>query len=246
MIRSIQKVLFFHKTTTIMKIELLVISYIITLLTGSYNLKAQTKKPINKTQKGVIVGAGSGAVIGGIIGSKSKNTALGAILGATVGGSIGAIIGNKMDKQAKKLEDELGKAAKIERVGEGIKVTFDNKLLFDFGKATLSDLNKDALKKFANTLNQYPDTELIVMGHTDSKGSDGFNQALSNKRAIAVSNHLDAIGVAKSRLVAKGKGESQPIVSNNSEYNRSLNRRVEIAIFANEKMKADAKAEAGN
>jgi outer membrane protein OmpA-like peptidoglycan-associated protein len=222
------------------------IIFIITLIVCNYAfIQGQSKKPINKTQKGVIVGASSGAVIGGIIGSKSKNTALGAILGATVGGSIGAIIGNKMDKQAKKLEEELGKAAKVERVGEGIKVTFDNKLLFDFGKATLSDINKDALKKFANTLNEYPDTELVVLGHTDSKGSDGFNLALSNKRAKAVVRHLDTIGVDSNRLAAKGKGESQPVASNNTEYNRSLNRRVEIAIFANEKMKTEAKTEAG-
>lgn len=208
---------------------------------------AQTKKKttLNKTQKGAIIGATSGAVIGGIIGSKSKNTAMGAILGATVGGAVGAVIGNKMDKQAKKIEEELGKAAKVERIGEGIKVTFDNKMLFAFGKSYLNDDNKADLQKFAGTLNEYPDTDILIVGHTDSIGSNGTNQSLSNRRAWSVSNYLDEIGVAKSRLKASGKGETQPIVSNNSEYNRSLNRRVEIAIYANDKMKAEAKAEAG-
>jgi outer membrane protein OmpA-like peptidoglycan-associated protein len=207
--------------------------------------QTQPKKKINKTQKGAIIGGTTGAVIGGIIGSKSKNTALGAILGATVGGAVGAIIGNKMDKQAKKIEEELGKAAKVERVGEGIRVTFDNKMLFAFGKSTLNDDNKTDLQKFAGTLNEYPDTDLMIIGHTDNVGSNGFNQSLSNSRARAVSNYLDEIGVGSSRLKASGKGESQPVVSNSSEYNRSLNRRVEIAIYANDKMKAEAKAEAG-
>ena len=238
-----------------MKSKIVIISLVSLIFMGLANevssqIKAtssqtQPKKKVNKTQRGAVIGGATGAVIGGIIGSKSKNTALGAILGATVGGAVGAIIGNKMDKQAKKIEEELGKAAKVERVGEGIRVTFDNKMLFAFGKATLNDDNKSDLKKFAGTLNEYPDTDLMIIGHTDSIGSNGFNQSLSNSRARTVSNYLDEIGVGSNRLKASGKGESQPIVANNSEYNRSLNRRVEIAIYANDKMKAEAKAEAG-
>lgn len=197
---------------------------------------------LNKTQKGAIAGVGAGGVIGGIIGSKSNNTALGAIIGATIGGAAGTIIGSQMDKQAKKLEDEIGKAAKIERVGEGIKVTFDNNLLFAFGKSYLNEENKADLKKFAGNLNEYPDTDLLIVGHTDSKGSDAFNQTLSLERSSSVKSYLNSIGVTNTRLNVIGKGENEPIVSNNTEYNRSLNRRVEITITANEKMKSEAKS----
>ena len=234
---------------TIMKKLLLLIAIAFIYSAGAEaQLISSPQKPkskLNKTQQGAIIGVATGGVIGGIIGSKSKNTALGAILGATVGGAVGAIIGNKMDKQAKKIEDELGKAAKVERVGEGIRVTFDNKMLFAFGKSYLNDDNKTDLQKFAGTLNEYPDTDLLIVGHTDNVGSNGFNQSLSVRRSSAVKYYLDEIGVANSRLKASGKGESQPIVSNSSEYNRSLNRRVEIAITANDKMKAEAKTEAG-
>jgi outer membrane protein OmpA-like peptidoglycan-associated protein len=229
-------------------LSLLLLASTQSLVFAQINVSTTQQKPkpkLNKTQKGAIIGVVTGGVVGGIIGSKSKNTALGAILGATVGGAVGAVIGNKMDKQAKKIEEELGKAAKVERVGEGIKVTFDNKMLFAFGKSYLNDDNKADLQKFAGTLNEYPDTDLLIVGHTDNVGSNATNQSLSVRRASAVKAHLDEIGVANSRLKASGKGESQPVVSNNSEYNRSLNRRVEIAIYANDKMKADAKTEAG-
>ena len=203
------------------------------------------KSGMNKTEKGAVIGASSGAVIGGVIGNKSKNTALGAILGAAVGGTIGAVIGNKMDKQAKKIEDELGKTATVERVGEGIKLTFNSQLLFDFGKADLRESNKVDLQKLAETLKQYPDTDLLIVGHTDNVGSDSFNKNLSEKRASAVSSYLNSLGVATNRLRIEGLGESQPSTSNDTESNRSQNRRVEIAIYANEKMKTEAKQEVG-
>lgn len=202
--------------------------------------QAGTKKGMNKTEKGAVIGASSGAVVGGIIGNKSKNTALGAIIGAAVGGSVGAIIGNRMDKQAKKMEEDLAGTATVERVGEGIKLTFDSQLLFDFGKSNLKESNKDDLRKFAETLKEYPDTEILIVGHTDNVGSNSFNQTLSKKRAAAVSNFLAALGVSNSRLATMGKGETQPIVSNETDESRSQNRRVEIAIYANEKMKQEA------
>jgi outer membrane protein OmpA-like peptidoglycan-associated protein len=202
---------------------------------------SQSKKELNKTKKGTIAGATTGAVIGGMIGNKSRNTALGAILGATVGGSIGAVIGNKMDKKAEKLEEELGKTAKVERVGEGIKVTFDSKLLFDFGKTNLKDENKESLRKFAKTLNESADTDLLIVGHTDNIGSDAFNNNLSLKRAATVNAFLGSLGVENKRLKASGKGESQPLTGNGTENDRAQNRRVEIAIFANEKMKTESK-----
>ena len=203
------------------------------------------KSGMNKTEKGAVIGASSGAVIGGIIGNKSKNTALGAILGAAVGGTVGAVIGNKMDKQAKKMEDELGKTATVERVGEGIKLTFNSQLLFDFGKAELRESNKVDLQKLAETLTQYPDTDLLIVGHTDNVGSDSFNKNLSEKRAAAVSSYLNSLGVASNRLRIEGLGEGQPTTSNDTETDRAQNRRVEIAIYANEKMKTEAKKETG-
>lgn len=208
--------------------------------------KSAGKTGMNKTEKGAVVGASSGAVVGGIIGNRSKNTALGAILGAVVGGSVGAVIGNKMDKQAKKMQEDLGGTATVERVGEGIKLTFDSQLLFDFGKSNLKESNKSDLKQFASTLKEYPDTELLIVGHTDNVGSNSFNQSLSKRRASAVSNQLSAFGVGYSRLRTLGKGENQPITSNESEESRSQNRRVEIAIYANSEMKSSAKQEAGN
>ncbi len=206
--------------------------------------KDKDKSGMNKTEKGAVIGAASGAVVGGIIGNKSKNTALGAILGAAVGGTVGAVIGSKMDKQAKKLEEELGNAATVERVAEGIKLTFNSQLLFDFGKTDLKEGNKTDLQKFAETLKQNPDTDLLIVGHTDDVGSDGFNQTLSEKRADAVSSYLSFLGVANNRLKIQGKGESQPAVANSTEESRAQNRRVEIAIYANERMKAEAAQEA--
>lgn len=212
--------------------------------------KAQTsgeksKSDMNKTTKGTIIGASSGAVIGGIIGNKSKNTAIGAIIGAAAGGAIGAVIGNKMDKQAKKMEEVLGQTATVERVGEGIKLTFDSQLLFDFGKTSLLGSNKQTLENFAETLKQNQDTDLLIIGHTDNVGSNAFNQSLSESRAAAVSNQLASNGVSNSRLKTKGMGETQPAVSNATEGSRAQNRRVEIAIYANEKMKTEAKQETG-
>jgi outer membrane protein OmpA-like peptidoglycan-associated protein len=210
------------------------------LFAGCKTTKSQTQKKMNKTEKGAVIGGSSGAVIGGIIGNKKNNTALGAILGAAVGGTIGVIIGNKMDKQAKKIQDDLGKAATVERVGEGIKVTFDSQLLFDFGKTDVKEANKADLRKLAETLTENPDSNLLIVGHTDNVGSESFNQTLSKNRARAVSYQLTSAGVSSSRLKVQGKGESQPTVSNDTEDNRSQNRRVEIAIYANNKMKTEA------
>lgn len=221
-----------------------------TLLFGCKNAqKAQTdtteESRMNKKEKGAVVGASSGAVIGGIIGNKSKNTVLGAIIGAAAGGAVGVIIGNKMDQQAKELEEDLGKIATVERVAEGIKLTFNSQLLFDFGKATLQESNKRDLRNFAETLVQYPDTDLLIVGHTDNVGSASFNQTLSENRAASVSDYLASLGVNRNRLKIQGDGKRQPIVSNDTEENRAQNRRVEIAIYASEKMKSEAKKEVG-
>lgn len=207
--------------------------------------KTSQKSRMTKAEKGGAVGASTGAVAGGMIGSRSDNTVLGAILGAAVGGSIGVIVGHKMDKQAKEMEAELGKTATVERVGEGIKLTFNSQLLFDFGKATLMETNKNDLQKFAESLRLNPETDLLIVGHTDDAGSEAFNLDLSEKRANAVANQLVDGGVNIKRMKIQGWGEGQPVVLNDTEAGRAQNRRVEIAIFANDAMKMEAKKEAG-
>ncbi len=194
----------------------------------------------NKTQKGAAIGAGAGAVIGGLIGKKSDNTAVGAILGATIGGAVGAVVGNQMDKQAAKMQKDLGKDVAVERVGEGIKLTFDSQLLFDYGKADLRESNKASLRKLSESLKDYPNTNILVVGHTDNVGTDTYNLTLSEKRASSVADYLKSVGVTGSRLSIQGRGETEPKVENDNDNGRQLNRRVELAIYANETMKQEA------
>lgn len=197
-------------------------------------------KSMSTTAKGGVIGAGTGAVIGGLIGKKSGNTATGAILGAAIGGAGGAVIGKVMDKQKKKIEEELGEDAEVERVGEGIRVRFDSGILFKVGSAHLSETAKKDLRKLANTLTEYPDTDVLVEGHTDSSGSEEMNQGLSERRASAVANYIHLENISRSRLLTRGYGETQPIADNATAEGKMQNRRVEIAITANEKMKKDA------
>jgi len=195
-------------------------------------------------RKGAIIGAGSGAVVGGLIGNKAGNTALGAILGAAVGGAAGAYIGNYMDKQAAELDQDLA-GAKIERVGEGIKITFDSGILFDVNKATLRPASEEQLTKLAAILNKYPDTNILLEGHTDATGTDEYNLNLSRLRAQSVEAFLASQAVPGNRFTIMGYGETQPIASNDTEEGRQLNRRVEVAIYANEKLKEAASKAAG-
>jgi len=194
---------------------------------------------MNKTQKGAVIGTAGGAAAGAVIGRASGNTALGAIIGATVGGVTGAVIGNQMDKQAEELKKEVPNAT-VERVGEGIIVELSDKVLFDFGKSDLSVVSQQSLDKIIVVLNKYPDTNIEIQGHTDSKGSTEFNQSLSVKRANSVYNYLTSKSLASSRLNIKGFGEDAPKYTNDTEDGRAQNRRVEFLITANEKMKAEA------
>lgn len=193
----------------------------------------------SKTFKGGAIGAGTGGAIGGLIGSKSDNTAKGAILGAVIGGSAGALIGNYMDKQARELEQDL-EGADIERVGEGIKITFDSGILFGFDSSELTYASKTNIAELAETLKKYEDTEILIEGHTDSKGSESYNQKLSERRAGSVADELKMLGVAASRVSEVGYGEEMPVADNSTEQGRSQNRRVEVAIFANDKLKKAA------
>lgn len=194
----------------------------------------------SKTVKGGAIGAAAGGAIGGVIGSKKGNTAAGVIIGAAVGGAAGALIGRYMDKQAKEMEQEL-EGAQVERVGEGILITFDSGLLFGFDSYALTATTRSNLNELADILKKYEDTEILVEGHTDSKGSDEYNMTLSKNRAKAVSDYLTQKGVASNRLKINGYGESRPVADNDTDAGRAQNRRVEVAVYANEKLKEDAK-----
>jgi outer membrane protein OmpA-like peptidoglycan-associated protein len=200
------------------------------------------KTGTSRTMKGGAIGAGAGAitgaVLGRVIGGKS-GTAAGAIIGAAVGGTGGALIGRRMDKQAEELQRDM-QNAKVERVGEGIKITFDAGILFDTNAATLRQASMTEIDKMATTLQKYPDTNILVEGHTDASGSDAINQPLSERRAQAVATYTTSKGVDASRIQTKGYGSSQPIADNTTEAGKQANRRVEIAIYANDKMKKAA------
>jgi outer membrane protein OmpA-like peptidoglycan-associated protein len=192
-----------------------------------------------KTQKGAVIGSGTGAVLGGIIGKQSGNTAVGAIVGAAVGGAAGAAIGHYMDDQAEELDEELA-GAKVERVGEGIKITFDSGILFDVAKASLRSEAQANLANLATVLNKYADTNVLVEGHTDADGTEEYNLTLSKQRAQSVANYLAGLQVDATRLTIMGYGEGQPIASNESTDGKQQNRRVEIAIMANDDLKKKA------
>jgi outer membrane protein OmpA-like peptidoglycan-associated protein len=193
--------------------------------------------------KGVLIGGASGAVLGGVIGNQSGNTAVGAILGAVVGGAAGGIIGNYMDKQAAEMQQDI-EGARIERIGEGIKITFDSGILFDVDKYDLRDQAKLNLDKLAVILNKYEDTNILLAGHTDSDGSDDYNMTLSERRARSVAGYLAANSVTSARMTVVGYGESQPIANNSTVEGKQMNRRVEVAIMANEDLKKAAEKQA--
>jgi outer membrane protein OmpA-like peptidoglycan-associated protein len=196
-----------------------------------------------RAEKGAAIGAGSGAVVGGVIGNKAGDTAAGAIIGAAVGGTAGAVIGNYMDKQAAELQEKLDNA-KVERIGEGIKVTFDAGILFDFDKATLRSASQEQITKFAEALKKYEDTDIFIAGHTDATGSEDYNMKLSLQRAESVANYLAGLGVSGTRFTITGFGETQPVANNDTAAGQQLNRRVEVAIYANAKLEEAAKEEA--
>ncbi|MBK9108609.1 MAG: OmpA family protein [Saprospiraceae bacterium] len=189
---------------------------------------------LNKTKKGAIIGTAAGAGMGAVIGKVTGNTALGAIIGAAVGGTAGALIGNKMDKQAEQIKDAVPDA-KVIRVGEGIVVEFSSSVLFAFDKSNLSNDAKSNLDKLVTVLNTYPDTDIEIQGHTDSKGSKSYNQNLSVQRASAVSSYLITKNVTSRRLSVIGFGEMLPKYLNDNDDGRDKNRRVEFLVAANEK-----------
>ena len=219
------------------------------LLLGTVLTSCESVKNANNTQKGAVIGAAGGAVLGGILVNnlgKGGKGALGAVLGGVIGGVAGGVIGNKMDKQARKISETLP-GAKVERVGEGIKLTLgENAIRFDTNKSTLTSTAKANLNKLVPVFNEYPDTNIQIYGYTDSSGADDYNLKLSQQRAASVKSYLSGKGLAKSRFATTGFGEADPIASNETVDGKSQNRRVEFAITANEKMVEEAKKEGSN
>lgn len=196
-----------------------------------------------KSQQGAVIGAAGGAVVGGVIGKVSGSTAKGAIIGAVVGGGAGAIIGDQMDRQARELKQNVP-GAKVERVGEGIQVTFESGLLYAFDSDVVRQEARSNLRALANSLDKYEGSDLLIIGHSDSVGTEDYNQELSERRASAASRYLVSQGVEASRIGILGLGEAEPISSNAAPAGRQENRRVEVAIYANEKLRAEAKRRA--
>ena len=188
---------------------------------------------LSRTEKGAIIGAGAGGAIGGVIGNQTGSTARGAIIGAAVGGVVGAIIGNQMDKQAGELAQNIP-GATVTRVGEGIAVTFASGLLYDFDSDRIRAEAAQNLRNLAASLDKYPNTDLLIVGHTDSQGPDSYNWDLSERRSRSAADYLAAQGVARTRLRTAGRGETEPIASNDTDTGQQQNRRVEVAIYASE------------
>jgi outer membrane protein OmpA-like peptidoglycan-associated protein len=195
-------------------------------------------------QRGLVIGAAGGAVLGGVIGKVSGSTAKGAIIGAAVGGAAGAIIGDQMDRQAKELELSVP-GATVERVGEGIQVTFASGLLYDFDSDVVKPAARQNLAALATSLEKYPKSDILILGHTDSVGTDAYNKTLSVRRADAAAEYLVTQQVARSRIGTGGLGEEEPIASNADEAGRQRNRRVEVAIYASKELQEQARRQAG-
>ncbi len=204
---------------------------------------------VSNTAKGTAIGAGGGAVVGAIIGKMAGNTAIGAVIGGTVGATTGAIIGKKMDKAKK--EAEAVKNAQVETITdanglEAVKVTFDSGILFATNKADLNATSKASLTQFAEVLKENRDMDIAIIGHTDNTGSDAVNNPLSKNRAQSVSKFLKSQGVASAQIkTIDGQGSTNPVADNSTAEGRKQNRRVEVYMYASEKMINEANAEAG-
>ncbi|MEQ8217793.1 MAG: OmpA family protein [Arenibacter sp.] len=204
----------------------------------------QAVKNTSHKQRGAATGAAGGAVIGGVLGNnvgKGGNTALGAIIGAVVGGVAGGYIGDRMDRQAERIEEEIP-GAEVTRVGEGINVTFNEEagVYFDTNKSDVKGTSATTLDRLVGILKEYPDTNILVEGHTDSAGPDDYNLNLSKQRAQSVTNYLITNGISGSRLTTTWYGETQPKADNSTAAGKAKNRRVELVIVANEALQQEA------
>ncbi len=192
-------------------------------------LACQTQGTIleSKKAKGALLGTLAGAAAGAAIGGH-EHRAGGMLIGAAAGALAGAGIGAYLDRQAQELDAIPG--AEVQKRNDSLLVNFQSALLFDFGSSTLQPGAYDRLRILARTLNNYPKSDVIIKGHTDSLGAEGYNQTLSEKRSDRVRTFLVSEGVAPSRITAIGYGESLPVSTNSTEAGRAQNRRVEIEI----------------
>ncbi len=226
----------------------IILSLVIVL--SLFNVNCSAIQNANNKQKGAVIGAAGGAVIGAIIGNnvgKGGNGELGAVIGGVVGGAAGVLIGSKMDKQAQEIENEVP-GAQVERVDDAIVLTFEDGsgIYFDTNKFNINSASRTTLDKLTVILKEYPDTNILVVGHTDSVGSEEYNMELSKNRAYSVTNFLiNNEGLPSSRLSTNWFGEQQPLHDNETTAGRAKNRRVNIVILPNEKMKQDAINEVG-
>jgi len=200
---------------------------------------------LNRTEQGAVIGAGTGGAIGAVIGKQTGSTARGAILGAVLGGAAGAVIGRQMDKQSQELEQSLPNA-EVQRVGEGIAVTFASGILFPHNSTQVLPAGQSNLAQLATSLQRYPETTVLIVGHTDASGTDQYNMGLSQNRAQSAANFLMSRGIDRSRIRTEGRGESEPIASNDNPSGMQQNRRVEIAIFASEQYRQQILREYGS
>jgi outer membrane protein OmpA-like peptidoglycan-associated protein len=212
------------------------------MVLGSLGLSACAS--MSNKERGAVIGAGTGAAVGGVIGNNTGSTARGAIIGAVIGGAAGAIIGHQMDQQAKEIDQSVP-GAKVERVGEGIQITFDSGLLFDFDSDRIRSDAAANLNELARSLNKFPNSDLLIVGHTDSRGDDAYNMNLSQRRASSAAAYLQSQGVPVNRLRTSGRGESEPVATNDTEAGMQQNRRVEIAIYASEAYRNQVKSNSG-
>ncbi len=209
---------------------------LIVLLLASTLVAAGCAAPQTKTGKGALIGTGVGAAagagLGQAIGGNTEATLIGAGIGALVGGVAGGSIGRYMDNQEAAMRQQLAytESASIQRQAETIAVTFKSDVLFDVGSSAIKPGGMTELNRVAQVLTQYPQTTILIAGHTDSSGAEDMNQRLSEQRAQSVKNTLVSQGVDGMRMNTIGFGESKPIADNNTEAGKQLNRRVEITI----------------
>ena len=222
----------------------------IALIAGGMLIGETACSSMTQTGKGALIGGGGGAAVGAGLGALiggGKGAGIGSAIGAAVGAGAGALIGNKMDKQKKELEEQLGQQAKVEETTDAnglkaIKVTFDGGILFPTGKYTLNEQATADLTRFAASLKDNPNTNVQIYGFTDNTGSFAVNQRLSGERADAVLSYLANSGVSPTRLTAQGIPMADYVASNDTAEGRAQNRRVEIYISADKEMIQQAEA----
>ena len=231
MLYNLLKTDFLLKGGVIMK-KVLAIILLSLLSIVSCTTAADGTRKVSKTGVGAGIGAAAGAVIGQAIGKDTKGT----LIGTAGGAAVGAAIGNIFDRQEKELRNKLkGTGVDVKRTGEGeIKLTAPDNITFDINSYVIKPQFRNTLDSVATVLKTYPDSTIVVSGHTDTTGNDAINNPLSVNRASSVESYLESQGISSSRITSRGYGSKQPIASNSTEAGRAQNRRVEIAIIANQ------------